>query len=493
MKYKSIIIGGGITGLYILDNLINKLNIKDICLFEKSYRIGGKVDTQYHDNKVLYEKGPWRLHESQNKIIKLLKNLNIDYNQCSSCKKNSKQITYDICNKRKISFKKKFINKSGYSYKDRLILSKKKCKAGYLDKFYKLPLKMDSTSKPRDKHLKYSGKYFSIDKGFSEIINKLANENKDYIHTNSKILNVCRTKYKNEYKYKLTIQNRNKNKYKIFNVYCNHLFICVPPEYTLNWSIVKNYLLPLVNSVGTIELNHIYAYSDDIKKIYNNEFNIYTDSELSQIISGNYDNNWFQISYTSGENANFWNRLKIQEPALFKKHLKKCFYEIFDKKEINIKQIKSHYMYNAIHYWKPSFNFDVKKNMKNSIYPHPIKLPNLYWSGEAFSTVQGWIEGCLETADLALKVFKKNITNKLLIKTLNLNKFQHYVILDNRFIDVSKWKNVHPGSKAAIVNHNKEDISQLFRQIHESSYSWNVLYNLQKYWIKDNKLIEFKY
>ena len=47
-------------------------------------------------------------------------------------------------------------------------------------------------------------------------------------------------------------------------------------------------------------------------------------------------------------------------------------------------------------------------------------------------------------------------------------------------IDISKWKNVHPGSKAAIVNHNKEDISQLFRQIHESSYSWNVLYNLQK-------------
>ena len=150
-------------------------------------------------------------------------------------------------------------------------------------------------------------------------------------------------------------------------------------------------------------------------------------------------------------------------------------------------------MHNAIHYWKPSFNFDVKKNMKNSIYPHPIKLPNLYWCGEAFSTVQGWIEGCLETADLALKVFKKNITNKLLTKTLNLNKFQHYVILDNRFMDVSKWQNVHPGSKAAIVNHNKEDISQLFRQIHESSYSWNVLYNLQKYWIKDNKLIEYKY
>ena len=89
MKYNSVIIGGGFTGLYILDNLVNKLNIKDICLFEKSYRIGGKVDTQYNDNKVLYEKGPWRLHESQNRIIKLLKKLNIDYNQCSSSEKNS--------------------------------------------------------------------------------------------------------------------------------------------------------------------------------------------------------------------------------------------------------------------------------------------------------------------------------------------------------------------------------------------------------------------
>ena len=107
MKYNCIIIGGGFTGLYVIDNLINKFNFKDICLFEKSYRLGGKVDTQYNDNNIIYEKGPWRLHESLNRIKKLLTELNICYSECSSNKKKSKQFVYDICAKKTISLKKK--------------------------------------------------------------------------------------------------------------------------------------------------------------------------------------------------------------------------------------------------------------------------------------------------------------------------------------------------------------------------------------------------
>ena len=36
------------------------------------------------------------------------------------------------------------------------------------------------------------------------------------------------------------------------------------------------------------------------------------------------------------------------------------------------------------------------------------------------------------------------------------------MLFDNRILDVKRWKNVHPGSKEAIVNHLKEDISKLF-------------------------------
>ena len=129
--------------------------------------------------------------------------------------------------------------------------------------------------------------------------------------------------------------------------------------------------------------------------------------------------------------------------------------------------------------------------MEESTYPHPINLPNLYWSGEAFSTIQGWIEGALETSDLVLENFyvinkKKNI----LLKEITIKKQDEYVIIDNRYIDVKKWKHVHPGSFGAIKNHLGEDISNLFRQIKHPPYAWMILLSLQKYWVKDKKFFK---
>lgn len=487
--FNYIIIGGGFSGLYILNKLFNNYskNINGI-LLERNMFNGGKIRTEYSKKgEVVLEKGPWRFNEEHHKIKRLLKKLDLKYKLNSSSKSESIEYEFDICHNKKIkkSKKKNKIHRiPGISYLDTAILNSNKCNADKLNTFSKLPLVMDSTSKPYDINQDYTGKYYVLEKGLSEIIKCLETPVKNKIYSNSLVLNVKKTK---KGLYEVYYQKRNNNDYSIHKIVSEYLIICVPPEETLNWSIVKENLLPLVHSVGTLPLHHIYAYSKDIKKIYDNSFYIKTNSELSQVISGDFDNNWFQISYSSGENAKYWNRIKLLKPNLFKKLL----IQSLEKIGINIEitKIKSFYWDQAIHYWKPNYNFKINECMKNSIYPHPINLEKLFWGGEAFSTRQGWLEGCLETSDLVLDLFHKQYTNNIIFKTIKIKNNDEYVIIDNRYIDVKKWKKVHPGSTMAIQNHLYEDISELFRQIKHPEYSWAILYTLQKYWVKNNQFV----
>jgi hypothetical protein len=62
-----IIIGGGISGLKIASEV-------DGCiLLERSSRLGGRVKTIKDDDAgVLFEAGPWRVHESHTRVLRLL-------------------------------------------------------------------------------------------------------------------------------------------------------------------------------------------------------------------------------------------------------------------------------------------------------------------------------------------------------------------------------------------------------------------------------------
>ena len=46
--------------------------------------------------------------------------------------------------------------------------------------------------------------------------------------------------------------------------------------------------------------------------------------------------------------------------------------------------------------------------LDGAIRPHATDLPRLYVAGEAFSSYQAWMEGALETAELALTAFAED-------------------------------------------------------------------------------------
>ena len=313
---------------------------------------------------------------------------------------------------------------------------------------------MDVTSKPYDVNLQYTGQYYVVKEGLHQIIQNMVEK------TQTRYIPILQTNVKKTPKgYKIIYQFRNKNVYRNKVVYCKHLFLCLPPHYTEDWDVVKDNLLPLIHSVDSVPLHHIYGYCSNLNKFYNNSFYFTTNSELSSIISGDFSNNWFQVSYSGGENARYWNRLKLNHPRKFKEKL----IEGLRKLNIRVKidKVKSFYWEKAVHYRKPIYGFNLKRCVENSIYPHPINLPNLYWACEAFSDIQGWIEGALSNCDKALYKFIKHQEKGVIYKSLT-EKTDDYVLIDNRYIDVSKWKYVHPGSYNAIHFHRKEDISKLF-------------------------------
>lgn len=477
-----LIIGGGISGLHILDQLTSKYVDLKIKLIERGPNTGGRISTKYYqDSKVKFETGPWRFHHSHNRLIELLKKYDLSFSQNSSSHYTSYKKKISLCSN--VKNKNIGINKEpGLSYKDVSIIKDNTCVTKQNESMSKIPLIMDSTSKPYDVDQSYKGKYFVVDKGFSELIKKMNDKLQSHIHTNYFVEDVIR----NNDIYHVTIRRRIKNTYKREILKCKFLFVCVPPKYSMNWTIVRDNLLPLIHSVDTIPLNHIYGYSNKLHTLHDNKFYIKTDTELSQIISGDYNNNWFQASYSSGENAKFFNRLKQVKPGLFGKVIRDKLSKIGIN--IPITKLESFYWEDAIHYWKPAFNFDIEKSVKNSIYPHPIHLPNLFYAGESFSSVQGWIEGALETSDMTLKMFETVLDNNYIFKPIKLKKKDEYVILDGRVLDVEKWKFVHPGSTNAIKNHMYTDISKLFRHIKHTHNSWAIVYHIQKYWIHNKKI-----
>lgn len=487
MKYDFVIIGGGISGLYILDNLQRKYpHLKGI-LLERSSIMGGHIRTEYNKNhNVVLEKGPWRVHHTHHKLIKLVKQLQLNLLPVSSSKPESTKLTFDICKKTKSKTKKtqkvksKKLPNGGISYRDNIIQQQGICNYQQAASFSRLPLIMDVTSKPYDVNLQYTGQYYVVKEGLHQIIQNMVEKNSDKIYSNSMVTDVKKIPQG----YKIIYQSRNKNIYRNKVIYSKHLFLCLPPHYTKDWDVVKDNLLPLIHSVDSVPLHHIYGYCSNLNKFHNNSFYFTANSELSSIISGDFSNNWFQVSYSGGENARYWNRLKLNHPRKFKETL------IDGLRKLNIRvkidKVKSFYWEKAVHYWKPIYGFNLKRCVENSIYPHPINLPNLYWACEAFSDIQGWIEGALSNCDKVIHKFIKHQEKGVIYKSLT-EKTDDYVLIDNRYIDVSKWKYVHPGSYNAIQFHLKEDISKLFRQIKHSEYSWAILYNLQKGWVDNGK------
>lgn len=441
------IIGGGVAGLYAGMQLGDKAVV-----LESRRKVGGRCRTRYtKDGKtVLYETGPWRFHESHNRLKRLVKRMGlVSVPSTTVAKKDRDETPPD--------------SRGDLSSWDAVAKSKGAPAARRADVMSGYEGMLAATNVVNVYHAQRhaGGTYSAISTGFSSLIDALksaAEERGCRVHTKSRVVDVRRVKSG------YTLKCSNGKTYRAARVIC-----CVPPHAAMQWSISQQWLLAQLHSVSTIPLCHVYArYADappPTKKTM-------TSGLLAQTIPGDYGNGWFQASYSAGQTAHFWNRVALQGtlvPTLEKELGKK------------LSDAKAHHWPHAVHFWRPAFGIrkSVRDLVRRCVVPHPVALPGFFWCGEAFSSVQGWVEGALQTTDMVLRRLGR--TNNPVPRAPKGWR-NSCLVVDGRVIDVSKFRRVHPGSEQAIAMFVGKDASTVFRDIGHSEHAWAHLFSLQVGW-----------
>lgn len=497
--YENIVIGGGISGVFIASKIGS-----NTLLVERTSVLGGRIKTGYEDNKVIYEKGPWRISEAHSRTLRLLKSLKQGIAVLPSSTKSSTHInlvelqkqsrTKNCCPGSSLSvWGANSIDKSP-SYADKIDKS-----TGYSN-FHEMAVGSNTyeAEDTIDTH-----QYFVAKNGLTKLIDAMRNKIKGDVKLSS---NVDDISYLNGY-YSLQITQRNmdeNNTFFTYNVKCKNIFCCVPPYAMKEWSIAKVHLKPIIPLVSSLPLMHIYGKVDYSNTILNplKGFHIITPGLTSQIISPMYsacyprediNNLYSMVGYAGGREADTLQNLLICNHNKFIDIVKSDFFKTLDSINAlpnytcpDIRDISSYYWKNAVHAWNPLWNLDVEKVSKSVITPHVTKLPNFYIAGEAFSTIQGWIEGALQTSEWVLNKYYSRKSTVM----RPFGKFpERYVIYDDRVIDLKSWMDRHPGGVGALENHLGQDVVSLMESINHPSYTYGILYCLQVGYKIQNKMV----
>jgi hypothetical protein len=398
-NYDTIIIGGGIAGLYY----VHKFKPKNYILLEKNDRLGGRIyNIQWHNEQISLGGGV--IKSTNIHTLKLLEELNLKTNEFISKYylidlpgKNPNEEDYYELNKMIINYLKKLLEKN---YEEII-----KTKLTFNDFLYKyLDNKIYEFIKSNIlylTHLNADVKYSLEDENMYELL-RVANVKLKYIIKNgyTELLDKLIKNINYKLNTNVNIINKKNNKYEIIcdNVTytCDKLVLATEK----NLSIIKN-LSPvkeIYNLVEGCEYIRIYAYWKDGHGIINS---IKTKNLPSKIIRMN--DNILMICYTESYNAvllnNFFQNHNKEEQINY-------VYKLLIDSKINIKKPDDlYYKFWKIgtHFFKPNTNFnDLRNKIKNVAITE-----NIHIIGEPFSNYHGWVDSAIYSVDLLLHELNK--------------------------------------------------------------------------------------
>lgn len=261
-----------------------------------------------------------------------------------------------------------------------------------------------------------------------------------------------------------------------------------PPGALRDIHILRKFAHPLAAAVRPEALHRIYAKADTgIVNTMRDKKLIVPLSPLQQVLGVRNSDDWIQVSYSQGDLARHWNHLKLSDKGLFEQRLKDELKLVLGMDCSSLHAIESHYWEAGCHAWIPSFDIpaDEARVVVNQAW-----LKHVFIVGEALSAQQGWMEGALETCELALRAMTASAgLNFPCYKSVaDIPKELQFVVIDGRVIDVSAWMAVHPGGCAAIKSHLNTDVTYLWHGVHAPlSMPWRMLLSLQCGWVTHTK------
>ena len=501
-RANTIVIGAGIAGLYAA------LKCGANIVLEASSKAGGRVKTVETEPKRLvdYEAGPWRVHSSHRRLIHLLRYLHLSITPASSSS------PYAIADASPSSDNASRSRVPGVAagclsiYDHNLACrgvaaaTDMEISGGYEGFHAGAASAAAATYSVRHPR---SGIYYVIDDGFVGIVRGLIDRLPKICQVNygERVVDVERLPeygwlYDTGYRYRISVRKRvgAGNRFEDKTYVTRNIVVAVPPRDARNWAVCRRWMRAQLATVDTLPLHHIYARLRDnsvdgrssVRRLPATYLKL-PRSRLGQVISGDYGRDRFQVSYTGGRRALFWNRLKLSSPtqfrALLARDMNTVLLDRFPESLHGVKlfDIRSHHWEHAVHFWRPAVG--VARNhdrVRRCAVPHPVRLPGLVWCGEAFSGHQGWVEGALETTEIACDAL---ISTKAWAPSQKKNVADGVqLVLEDRVIDATTWAPVHPGTPSAIHKYAGQDITELFSHINHSDNAWAHAFHLQVGW-----------
>jgi protoporphyrinogen oxidase len=391
--YDYIIIGGGISGLY-LNYLLTKTN-KTLLLEKNNYFGGRALDIKFHDSYIKLGAGIAELHNKH--LLKVLKKLKIkspkfdgSINVISKEKVNINKMINDI---------KKIYNKMSFDEIKHMSVSEFIIK--YLGQNF---------FNQYSKYIEYTDFFDSSIESYIKYYNINDHKQSDYVIIYVdwmlliKILIKHIKKYnqlKKNYEVKQIKFNKETNTYIINNTYETKNIVFAATIKSLS-NIIKKSSLPInINYndyIGYVPFIRIYTYHKNGHNINAPRYNI-VNNKLHKVLLLN--DKILMVSYSDNANALYWYKFMNNKKEIINK-IKKSLKEIFNQ-DVEIDDIKIAFWEEGVHYYKPKSGLKVKEIIKKLSNPHD----NIYVCGEMLSLKQGWVEGAIQSADDIFKLINK--------------------------------------------------------------------------------------
>ena len=400
-NYDIVIIGGGISGLFLAYKLLST-DLK-VILFEGDKHLGGRIKT-IEKNGSYFESGAARIHNSHGKLISLIHDLGLrdDLMRLPEdidliLRKKKKDFPYQT---KWVEIDPVLLLKSSLDSKD--FFEEKELQRITFFQYLTLILDHEAAlyikdSFGYDSEIVDLNAFAAINMFEKDLFN---NENHYYILKNGmsqlvdkieKILMLSSTILKKSTRIKeINDTNVITTKNEIFNF--NHL-ICAIPQSSLNtFPLFENNTL--TQSVKQCPLLRIYAKYPKGNVWFKNIKRTITDNYIRQIIPIDPESGLIMISYTDGKLTEYWNSYHTLGEEYLIKALHKEIKDLYGITPPKPEFISVHYWKDGLHTW--GLGVDNIKVSKKMLKPFDDK--EIYVCGEAYSLKQGWIEGALETS-----------------------------------------------------------------------------------------------
>lgn len=318
-KYDIIIVGSGISGLYIAYNIlkINK-NVK-LLILEKNNYLGGRILTfskTINKHKYIFDEGAYRFNNNHKLLFKLINELNL----MNDLIEINAGITF--CPTYKFEQNMEYHENSPYYLINKVILYSKKDKKETLQKytfieyvekilnkeeikflmdsfgFYGIIIKTNAYNaiKLCEEGLNPSLQFYSLKNGLGTIIKELQIrilQMGGKILLNTDVINITQD---------LKIITNEK-------IYNTKTCICAIQKPDLLKLNIFNTIRPLLNSIGNVPLCKIYSIFKNKYLWYKNINKTTTNNSIRMVIPLDTNDGSLIISFSDGKFANGWNKL----------------------------------------------------------------------------------------------------------------------------------------------------------------------------------------